>query len=875
MEVRELTDRLETVQTHEEARDLLADHRRAPGLSRQYLSRTLDLFSRDRGGLGRLGRWAKLVVQYGDDRAASYRALGIAEHAQGRFPQSAAAFLKAGEHAVDRRESLRFQMGAVDALGRAGRTDEAVALADRLQRGLNSIGERALAAGVRVNLANALIAQDRYREAFRLLTNTIDQFEAEGMLPEVMSARLALSTCHLFGGNPEQARVEAETLHLLATENGYDHFIRYARLNSAYVALVRGRGDEALSTFVAIRDEVTDTPGERVRVLEYLGDAFARLNLWPEAIDAYRSALEIADYAMPLHRGHIALGLGQALLANGDVAEAARELRDAANRYRKVGNRAWCAAATAAEAEILHSVGKRSAAKKAQEAAVLARESQSPYQLSRALLVAAQCCSDQDALNEAGRLVKKHEYGGLEWRLHATRARLEPNRALAHYRRMFDAILHERAFATSMASRASYLRDKGEALREYLDKLLETPNSRNIQEAISVIERSRSVALLDEIVSARSDQFSDAVRDELQALRREMEGTLASDPTGDGSRALVEGPVDLGGFQRRWLERTHRLITSVDHPITRRSDTASFVSTRNAVHVLSDGAAWRLKISPEALAEQLKWLQYELLEPMLNRNAPEAKALAALEQMAESVLLPWARESQVTGITPDGLLWRVPWTACCGVAGLHPLELRLHPGLGGAPCPVPQNPMTALWIADHTDLRHASKEAEAFLEMFPRTVIARTAQEARAMLGGRFDILHVVAHAKHRWSNPMFSSIEFPDGSVFASEVAQSSLNVSFVMLSACDTGAMSLTCQDEPDGFARAFLGRGAKSVIGSAWPLDDEAATRLSYALYRAMLSGTDVLTALKTAQEETRAWKAHPYFWASHLLYGGYQA
>jgi tetratricopeptide (TPR) repeat protein len=875
MEVQELTNRLENAGSVEEARELLAANRRTPGVSRAYLDRTLELFGADQAALGRFGRWAKLVVQYGDDRATSYRALGVAEHVQGRFRESADAFLKAGQYAKDRREHLAFQTGAVDALGRSGHTTDALALATRLQSGLSSLGEPGLAARIRLNAANALLAQDRYREARTAVRGVPDVLNEHGYLSDALSARLALSTSHLFGGDPESARVEALEVLRQAEEAGLTHHARHARLNLAYVALLRGQCDECLASLVTLRQELTDSPGDQVRVLEYLGDAHSRLNLWPEAIDAYRTALAQSEYAMPLHRGHLALGLGQALLGNGEIEEARRELRDAAARYRKIGNRAWEAAAATAEAEAMNSVGRKGAAKRAQEAAALAREAKSPYHLARALLVQSLCCADSEALDEAARLVRKYQFGGLEWRLHAARARLDPERALSHYRKMFDAILRERGYATSTASRASYLRDKGEALREYLELLLSDPKKKRVEEAMSVIERSRSVALLDEIMAARGDAFGQDLLTEIEALRREMEGSLATDPTGDGSRALVDRPADLSGFQRRWLEQTHRLITSIEAPTVRRSDTASFVTTRNGIHVLANGQAWRLPVTPDALAERLKWLQFELLEPMVDRNADPGRALEALASLGKDLLLPWAVESNASGMTPDGPLWRVPWTACCAAAGVDPLELRLHPGLGGAPARVPDRPLAALWVAEHADLRHANREAAAFLDVFPDAVVARSAAEAREMLGGRFDILHVVAHARHRWTNPMFSSVEFRDGSVFASEIAQSSLAVGFVMLSACDTGAMSLTCQDEPDGFARAFLGRGAGAVIGSAWPLDDEAGSRLSQAFYRAFVSGMDVLQSLRLAQEETRAWRAHPYFWASHLLYGGYHA
>ena len=56
----------------------------------------------------------------------------------------------------------------------------------------------------------------------------------------------------------------------------------------------------------------------------------------------------------------------------------------------------------------------------------------------------------------------------------------------------------------------------------------------------------------------------------------------------------------------------------------------------------------------------------------------------------------------------------------------------------------------------------------------------------------------------------MFSSLEFCDDAIYATDIALSGAKVGLVTLSACDTGTMSLVTREEPDGLARAFWRAG-----------------------------------------------------------------
>jgi CHAT domain-containing protein len=120
----------------------------------------------------------------------------------------------------------------------------------------------------------------------------------------------------------------------------------------------------------------------------------------------------------------------------------------------------------------------------------------------------------------------------------------------------------------------------------------------------------------------------------------------------------------------------------------------------------------------------------------------------------------------------------------------------------------------------------------------------------------------------------MFSFVELSDGRLYATEIARSSASIGMATLSACDSGSLSVVTKDEPDGLARALLARGARFVVGTSWKLDDEAASVMMPAYYKALIEGGEVTDGLRTARGETRARWPHPYFWGPLVAFGGYR-
>jgi CHAT domain-containing protein len=101
---------------------------------------------------------------------------------------------------------------------------------------------------------------------------------------------------------------------------------------------------------------------------------------------------------------------------------------------------------------------------------------------------------------------------------------------------------------------------------------------------------------------------------------------------------------------------------------------------------------------------------------------------------------------------------------------------------------------------------------------------------------------------------------------------------IDLITLSACQTAEGD---DRAPLGFSGVAIKAGAKSAIGTLWPVADDAATILMPQFYRNLASGKfSKRDALRMAQlvfinnAKLKRQFGHPYFWAPFILVGGWQ-
>jgi tetratricopeptide (TPR) repeat protein len=849
---------LELSKSPAEARRVVVSLQDTTGLNEAVMGRALVLFGSEAGRAAQLsGHWG-VLLKSGDDPALAMRLRGVHERLQGRWRESAKAFVAAGELSPDPVTSLSYQLGAIDGFARAGDVRQAVALGDRLAKALRGQGRPDQAGRALLNTGNALMWADRYVEAQERLLESLPLLEESGLVAETVSARLGLSSVALYLGDLARCQERAREVEAVAEGEGFEYVAALARVNQAHVFMQSGQPDLAVDLLSQLREEFADSPIDLCRIWEFLGDSLYRLNMWSEAGEAYREALRLRRHSTPANAANCRLGLALCAQAEGKPSE--KLFRSARMAFSRLGAPAWEAAALTGLAK---TVTRDEGVKLARTAAALARKARAPLHEAGAHLTGADM-GVGGAVEAAARLIQRHGLIGLEWHLHFIRASRSA-RPLMHFRRMLESIVAARMLQSSTSARAGFLRDKETAVRAYLSHLLERPTTDRRREAIDVVAQVRSASLVDEILAAAENLLAPEEHSRLQALRFELAGTGAEIPLdSDGTVRRASGAGEHSASDLR-------VVAGRVFRADARPSMAVLVEVDGGAALLHDGKYRRFRFKSEDLEDELRWLKFELLAPMSERGADAGPALAALAALASQFDVPDA-----VGLCPDGVMFGLPWAAMAALGDRGEPAIALHPAFSGAgDGGIDPRSRAVLWWDDKADLPFAPGEVEAFLGAFPQAEVCRTAGEVRASMMEPMEVLHVLGHADHNPRNPMFSCLKYSDGEVEAREICASPLRVSFANIAACSSGALSTVMRHEPDGLVRSFLSRGAKSVIGSAWPLDDEAGRILNQDFYFHLAAGLSVRASLREARTTLRGRLAHPYFWGCSTLFGGYLA
>jgi CHAT domain-containing protein len=198
-------------------------------------------------------------------------------------------------------------------------------------------------------------------------------------------------------------------------------------------------------------------------------------------------------------------------------------------------------------------------------------------------------------------------------------------------------------------------------------------------------------------------------------------------------------------------------------------------------------------------------------------------------------------------------------------------------------------------VADHegrtvrlSQLPGAAEEANWIatkLKVAPLAASAATESAVRARFKDA-GLIHLATHgfayssdARSRESFVALTPDARNDGLLTVGEILDDpslKMNADLVVLSACQTGLGDLKRSEGTIGLQRAFLAKGARTLMVSLWSVSDAATSLLMKRFYTHWLDDADKpgkAESLRRAQVDVRRTKGfeHPKYWAAFQLAG----
>ena len=416
------------------------------------------------------------------------------------------------------------------------------------------------------------------------------------------------------------------------------------------------------------------------------------------------------------------------------------------------------------------------------------------------------------------------------------------------------------------------------------------------------------VSWSDTLQRRPSDSPADRLRNRQRRFDRHLARILA---TGDG---VFPDPLQLIDIQRMLDERTVLIIYFTGALSRDEEGTAFLLITRNEVQadmrVESEARAGDLFLRVDDIstmtsrhglfvADLRRKIQSDPMTDLVHPDA--ARMLADGSEMFLGDLRERLAELHAAGkdrlwIVPHGPLHSFPFhllgpegdplAASWTVTYLPSLGLLRPRAPANSPVPVRPTTITSFGLAYQgarltglPTLARAAQEAHTIAALFGGQAVPEAMATKTAVLAALRDsrYVHIAAHGGHNSDAPAFQSIYLSgtgtEGILFAHEVLSQDLRgLELVTLSACETALGRFDRLDNLQGLPSALLLAGARTIIGTLWPVSDEAAALFFPALYQGLARRQDVFDAFRDAQATVRAALPQYWDWGAFYLMGG---
>lgn len=154
---------------------------------------------------------------------------------------------------------------------------------------------------------------------------------------------------------------------------------------------------------------------------------------------------------------------------------------------------------------------------------------------------------------------------------------------------------------------------------------------------------------------------------------------------------------------------------------------------------------------------------------------------------------------------------------------------------------------------------------------------------------GQYDIVHIASHAVINPWFPLYSYIECADKNLKLYEILDKDITANLIVLSACETGrgisaAGGIPQNEDFLSLSRAFLLKGAGTVISSFWVVNDKTSAELMKYFYQEMfpvpqqsLNYNSIEFSLNYAKRrfiekhKKNSQFYHPFYWGGYFVSG----
>jgi tetratricopeptide (TPR) repeat protein len=842
-------------------------------------------------------------------------------------------------------EAARTQLGHVTALRYKGRYQEAVDLGVRSHRYFLEIGDDLQAAKQAQNLGTVYRPMGRLRDAVKSYSSALTVLKRRGERSATADVEQNLGNVLVDLGEYDRALLHLRAAEKIRRQLGLQTEVALTLLNIGILCFRRGDYGRALQELTEARQTYEALGVDRGTCmvdLEML-PTYIALNLREESRAAAERAIDaLRRLAMPLELGQALLSAGRLAEADGDPDLARQRIAEACAIFGETGNQVWADSARLYEARLLVRLATndpnsiavddlraslercRAATASLEQAGALDR-AVFGLLVEGAVLALLEDLDGAHGCYERARETAEHLHADhLLFQAHEAlgglREATDPAAAVASFRRAIDHLEAVRTRAVVAELKVAFLADKSDIYERVVGLLVDEPSPEAVAEAYRYVERSKSRALLEDLLAVpaasartrrtRVTRLAKRVQDLQSELRTAYLDVYAGNAApavdalsrsgGTGSvanleQALAHASRDLElaqaeeGAQRRLVDEAalaESALPTGDVLVEYYcvgSDLMAFIRRGAAVELRMVADIYDVEALVDKLNFQIGKCSLGIEYAMNNIDTLRKGIDRCLQSLYRAVIGPLDDLLQPDDrliVVPHGVLHGLPFQAFHDGEGYlvdrHPITIAPSAAVMHA-CRQLARPIgdRALIVGiDDPSLPMVPREVEAIGQTWASATVATGPRATSAMLrrhAGTFDVLHLATHGVFRADNPSFSSIKLADSWLTVRDLAELARGAQLVTLSACETGVAGISAGDEVIGLTRGLLGAGCSAVVASLWTVSDESTARLMEQFYASLRAGQVPAIALRTAMLDIRAQYDHPYFWAPFMVIG----